>query len=102
MIPELRLGVAVLTNQESGAAFESIVYQVLDHYLGAKAPDYPGALRPAGGRRAGPSSGRWTRARVGHAATRPRGRRSRWSATPAPTAMPGMATSPSRWRARGW
>jgi CubicO group peptidase (beta-lactamase class C family) len=45
MIPELRLGVAVLTNQESGAAFESIVYQVLDHYLGAKAPDYPALLR---------------------------------------------------------
>ena len=41
MIPELRLGVAVLTNQESGAAFKSIVYRVLDHYLGAKAPDYP-------------------------------------------------------------
>ncbi|MGH7581412.1 MAG: serine hydrolase [Gemmatimonadales bacterium] len=41
MIPEIRLGVAVLTNQESGVAFESIVYQVLDHYLGAKAPDYP-------------------------------------------------------------
>jgi CubicO group peptidase (beta-lactamase class C family) len=45
MIPEVRLGVAVLTNQESGAAFESIVYQVLDHYLGAKAPDYPGAFQ---------------------------------------------------------
>ena len=41
MIPELRLGVAVLTNQESGSAFESIVYQVLDHYVGARAPDYP-------------------------------------------------------------
>jgi hypothetical protein len=41
MIPDLRLGVAVLTNQESGAAFESIVYRVLDHYIGAKAPDYP-------------------------------------------------------------
>jgi len=41
MVPELRLGVAVLTNQESGAAFESIVYQVLDHYLEAKPPDYP-------------------------------------------------------------
>jgi len=41
MIPDLRLGVAVLTNQESGLAFESIVYQVLDYYLGAKAPDYP-------------------------------------------------------------
>jgi CubicO group peptidase (beta-lactamase class C family) len=45
MIPELRLGVAVLTNQESGAAFESIVYRVLDHYLGARAPDYPALLR---------------------------------------------------------
>jgi CubicO group peptidase (beta-lactamase class C family) len=44
MVPELRLGVAVLTNQESGAAFESIVYQVLDHYLGAKSPDYPAVL----------------------------------------------------------
>lgn len=45
MIPELRLGVAVLTNQESGAAFESIVYHVLDHYLGAKAPDYPALFK---------------------------------------------------------
>jgi CubicO group peptidase (beta-lactamase class C family) len=42
MIPELRLGVAVLTNQESGVAFNSIAYRVLDHYLGAKAPDYVG------------------------------------------------------------
>ncbi len=35
MIPDLRLGVAVLTNQESGAAFGAISYRVLDHYLGA-------------------------------------------------------------------
>ncbi len=42
MIPELRLGVAVLTNQESGLAFNALVYRVLDHYLGAKAPDYVG------------------------------------------------------------
>jgi CubicO group peptidase (beta-lactamase class C family) len=41
MIPDLRLGVAVLTNQESGLAYESIVDQVLDYYIGAKAPDYP-------------------------------------------------------------
>jgi CubicO group peptidase (beta-lactamase class C family) len=41
MIPELRLGVAVLTNQESSAAFDAIVYRVLDHYLGATIPDYP-------------------------------------------------------------
>ncbi len=45
MIPELRLGVAVLTNQESGAAFDAIVYQVLDHYLGVEAPDYPVAFK---------------------------------------------------------
>ena len=41
MIPDLRLGVAVLTNQESGAAFDAIAYRVLDHYIGARSPDYP-------------------------------------------------------------
>lgn len=41
MIPSERLGVVVLTNQESSAAFESIVYHVIDHYLGVKPlPDY--------------------------------------------------------------
>jgi CubicO group peptidase (beta-lactamase class C family) len=34
-IPDERLGVVVLTNQESGAAFNAITYHVLDHYLGA-------------------------------------------------------------------
>ena len=42
MLPELRLGVAVLTNQESGSAFNAIAWRVLDHYLGVKAPDYVG------------------------------------------------------------
>lgn len=41
MIPDLRLGVAVLTNQESGAAYDAIAYRVLDYYIGAKSPDYP-------------------------------------------------------------
>jgi len=40
MIPELRLGVAVLTNQESTAAFESIVNHVLDAYIGAPPMDW--------------------------------------------------------------
>jgi CubicO group peptidase (beta-lactamase class C family) len=40
MIPELELGIAVLTNQESGHAFESVVYRVADHYLGAPATDW--------------------------------------------------------------
>lgn len=33
MISQLRLGVAVLTNQESGEAFESITYHILDHFI---------------------------------------------------------------------
>jgi CubicO group peptidase (beta-lactamase class C family) len=45
MIPELRLGVAVLTNQESGYAFNAIAWRVLDHYIGARAPDYVGIYR---------------------------------------------------------
>ena len=45
MIPDLRLGVVVLTNQESGLAFNAIVFRVLDHYLGAKAPDYLGIFK---------------------------------------------------------
>ena len=40
MIPDLNIGVAVLTNQESGEAFDSIAYHVLDYYLGAPAFDW--------------------------------------------------------------
>ena len=40
MIPDLNVGVAVLTNQESGAAFDSIAFRILDHYLGAPAFDW--------------------------------------------------------------
>ena len=40
MLPELHVGVVVLTNQESGAAFQSIAYSVLDHYLGAPPKDW--------------------------------------------------------------
>jgi CubicO group peptidase (beta-lactamase class C family) len=40
MVPDARLGIAVLTNQESTAAFESIVYHVLDGYLGAPGTDW--------------------------------------------------------------
>lgn len=45
MIPELKLGVAVLTNQESGAAFESITYRILDHYLGVASYDWVTAYK---------------------------------------------------------
>ncbi len=45
MVPELKLGVSILTNQESGAAFESIAYRVLDHYLGAPYTDWASAYK---------------------------------------------------------
>jgi CubicO group peptidase (beta-lactamase class C family) len=40
MIPDRNVGVAVLTNQESGAAFDSIAFHVLDHYLAAPGFDW--------------------------------------------------------------
>lgn len=43
MLPKLNLGVIVLTNQESGAAFQAITRTVLDHYLGAPPKDWVAA-----------------------------------------------------------
>ena len=40
MLPDMKLGVVVLTNQESGAAFDAIAWHVLDHYLGAADTDW--------------------------------------------------------------
>jgi CubicO group peptidase (beta-lactamase class C family) len=40
MLPDHRLGVAVLTNMESGAAFDAVTWYVLDHYLGAPRFDW--------------------------------------------------------------
>jgi CubicO group peptidase (beta-lactamase class C family) len=47
MIPELQLGVVVLTNQEAGSAFNAVMYTVLDHYLGAGATDWVEVLGAA-------------------------------------------------------
>jgi hypothetical protein len=40
MLPDERLGVAVLTNQESGDAFNAITLRAVDHFLGAASIDY--------------------------------------------------------------
>lgn len=40
VLPDHRLGVAVLTNMESGAAFNAITWHVLDHYLGTTDTDW--------------------------------------------------------------
>ena len=40
LFPELNLGIVVLTNQQSGAAFRSITNTIKDSYLGIKSEDY--------------------------------------------------------------
>jgi CubicO group peptidase (beta-lactamase class C family) len=42
MIPGKRLGVAVLTNQESGYAYHAITLRAIDAFLGITPPDYLG------------------------------------------------------------
>jgi CubicO group peptidase (beta-lactamase class C family) len=47
LVPEERLGLVVLTNQEETGAFEAVKYRVLDEYLGAPEPpvDWIAAFR---------------------------------------------------------
>ena len=47
LVPEERLGLVVLTNQEQGGAFTSVMYSILDAYLGAPQPsvDWVAAFR---------------------------------------------------------
>lgn len=45
LLPDLKLGVIVLTNQESGAAFQAITYHVLDHYFNAPRTDWIAAFK---------------------------------------------------------
>ncbi|HET6527628.1 MAG TPA: serine hydrolase domain-containing protein, partial [Balneolaceae bacterium] len=47
MIPELKLGVAVLTNQESKSAYKAITYHILDYYLGTPNKDWITAFKKA-------------------------------------------------------
>jgi CubicO group peptidase (beta-lactamase class C family) len=51
-VPDLQLGVAVLTNQESGEAFNAITFWVLDHFMGARDTDWLAAYTTLRGRAA--------------------------------------------------
>jgi CubicO group peptidase (beta-lactamase class C family) len=51
MIPDLKLGVVVLTNQESGDAFTALTWQIVDYYLGAKDTDWVSAFQAYAARR---------------------------------------------------
>lgn len=44
LIPDMKLGVVVLTNQEAGGAMEAITYHVIDHYLNAPTTDWISAF----------------------------------------------------------
>ena len=45
LVPDLKLGVVVLTNQEAGGAFQALTYRILDHFLGAPATDWVAAFK---------------------------------------------------------
>jgi len=50
MFPDLDLGISVLTNQESGAAFDAIAYRIADHYLGEPQVDWLDAYQTVAAR----------------------------------------------------
>jgi CubicO group peptidase (beta-lactamase class C family) len=52
LVPEEKLGIVVLTNQEEGAAFRAVTWRILDHFLGAPPFDWITALKAAGARNA--------------------------------------------------
>jgi CubicO group peptidase (beta-lactamase class C family) len=43
LVPDKKLGVIVLTNQQEGAAFQAVTMTILDHYLGASSKDWVSA-----------------------------------------------------------
>jgi CubicO group peptidase (beta-lactamase class C family) len=45
LVPDLNLGIVVLTNQQSGGAFQSLTYRILDHYMNAPATDWVAAFK---------------------------------------------------------
>ena len=44
LVPEENLGVVILTNAEEDAAYESVLYHILDEYLGGTTEDYIAAF----------------------------------------------------------
>lgn len=59
LVPERRLGVVVLTNQEVSAAFHALTLQVLDAYLDAPAHDWLAAYRELVAKNHGDADANW-------------------------------------------
>src|SRR5262249_20827699 len=47
LVPEENLGVVILTNAEEEGAFESVLFHILDHYLGVPDNDWIAAFKAA-------------------------------------------------------
>jgi CubicO group peptidase (beta-lactamase class C family) len=47
MIPDMKLGMVVLTNAQSGAAFQAITYHILDAYMDAQKTDWVAVYQKA-------------------------------------------------------
>ncbi|MCL4787758.1 MAG: beta-lactamase family protein [Verrucomicrobia bacterium] len=47
LVPELKLGVVLLSNKEPNKGLEALTYHILDHYLNAPVTDWIGAFRRA-------------------------------------------------------
>ena len=45
MMPDQKLGIVVLTNQEEGGAFLAVTYRIMDHYLGQPPTDWIAAYK---------------------------------------------------------
>ena len=72
MLPDIGLGVSVLTNQESGAAFDAIAYRIVDHYLDASDVDWLDAFQKLAARQqAGFAQAEQKSAAARNAETRP-------------------------------
>jgi hypothetical protein len=51
MVPDMKLGIVVLTNQEAGAAFQAITYHIVDYYMGTPDVDWVAAYEAVLARR---------------------------------------------------
>ena len=69
LVPELKLGIVVLTNQESGAAFNAVTYRVLDAYRGKDKKDWVAAYAAAVKKSEGNADDSWKK----HEAARDKG-----------------------------
>jgi CubicO group peptidase (beta-lactamase class C family) len=61
LVPELKLGVIVLTNQEVGAAFQAVTWRVLDAFLDAPATDWIAAYSEFVKKTSGDADDSWSK-----------------------------------------